>query len=506
MEPLPPQTCSADPTTFAALEELESTASPWGGELLLPLILTILAQLIVAGFRWWQDWQRTATASAPEPAATRSIGVQVAALATSEHDRQTARVVRELRSGLREAGVLDLPPRYDDEELYRFLCAAKPTGNLVAAIEMVQADLEWREARPASRGPTEAASAPISGRVMLRGLDLRGRPCMVIRLDAQVWAEPQPFVDELLQALEEHFAGVWRLGGPSSVVVILDLQHLIPARLPLVAARDLVRTLRAHYPQRAAAIHVVNLPPVLRWALGWLCSLLDSRTARKVRVHAEADAGLSEHFHRSQLLADYGGEIRVRASFSACADAASPSASAASSAASCATAALAASASTAEADRPAPAALAGPSPPPAPALAATATATATAAPAPAPAQSSERRPHPPPPPAPPSVSSPPPLPASPSRARRDASPLPRSLARNGRRGGDGAAGGAARRTVRLVWSAMDEREAALVAQLRARCAAADIALGAPAEEALEPQSDRACHGLRGLTRLLPTVR
>ena len=184
--------------------------------ILLPLIFTLLAQVLVAVIRWRQR-RPPAPAEPTKELSSRAVGVQVAALATSELDRQTAVALRALRSGLREAHILDLPPRYDDEELYRFLCAAKPpsgeSGRVATAIEMVQADLRWRAARPASRGPTEEASAAIFGRVMLRGLDLRGRPCMVIRLDSEAFSKPELFVEELLLALEEHFAGVWRLGG-----------------------------------------------------------------------------------------------------------------------------------------------------------------------------------------------------------------------------------------------------------------------------------------------------
>ena len=141
-----------------------------------------------------------------------------------------------------------------------------------------------------------------------------------------------------------------RGAGPSSIVVILDLQQLqqlsglqLLAELPLAATRALVHTLRAHYPQRAAAIHVVNMPPVLRWALGAICSVLDSRTARKVRVHASAALGLGQHFLPSQLLADYGGEIRLGgATRATAAPAAADSASATATAAATATATAAA--------------------------------------------------------------------------------------------------------------------------------------------------------------------
>ena len=65
--------------------------------------------------------------------------------------------------------------------------------------------------------------------------------------------------------------------------------------------------MRAHYPQRAGTIHVVHLLPVMRWVLAGACALLDSRTAKKVLVHADL-ASLRQHFAPSALLLEYGGE------------------------------------------------------------------------------------------------------------------------------------------------------------------------------------------------------
>ena len=75
----------------------------------------------------------------------------------------------------------------------------------------------------------------------------------------------------------------------------------------LNAARDLLQLMRAHYPQRAGSIHVVHLLPVMRWVLAGACALLDSRTAKKVVVHADL-ASLQQHFAPSALLLEYGGE------------------------------------------------------------------------------------------------------------------------------------------------------------------------------------------------------
>ena len=72
-------------------------------------------------------------------------------------------------------------------------------------------------------------------------------------------------------------------------------------------ARDLVAVLRAHYPQRAGAIHVVHLLPVMRWVVAAACALIDSRSAKKVVVHAHAAAGLRDHFEAGALPPEYLG-------------------------------------------------------------------------------------------------------------------------------------------------------------------------------------------------------
>ena len=211
-----------------------------------------------------------------------------------------AQSVHAVRCALRDRSLV-LPPRYDDEELVRFLAATK--GSVKRAVEMVAADVRWR-ARPLKTPPRGRR------RVRVCGLDRSGRPCLLVRLDARVASEPQPFIDELLARLEEYCAGVWCVGGPQSLAIVVDA-HRIGFRggrkgLPLPAALRLLGLLRDHYPQRAGAIHILHLPPWLRWSVGAACNALDSATARKVVVHSSL-ASLHRHIEPAQLPVVYGG-------------------------------------------------------------------------------------------------------------------------------------------------------------------------------------------------------
>ena len=79
--------------------------------------------------------------------------------------------------------------RYGDRELLHFLQATK-TFSVPAAMQVVQADIDWRAERAHQIGrPSEGGTGadlpmgPVGG-IILQGNDLVGRACMVIRLRA----------------------------------------------------------------------------------------------------------------------------------------------------------------------------------------------------------------------------------------------------------------------------------------------------------------------------------
>ena len=278
-------------------------SEPW----LLPPVLALLTHVVCLLCEATR--RRTGRAGGHPPPAERPTR-DVAAQCGGGPAGPEAAAVHELRVLLLDAQLI-LPGRYDDDELLRFLQAVKPPLSPLAAFEAVAADVRWRERRRPAK-PLGEQLGPPSRRVMLRGLDRHGTPTMLIRPDGDACERPEIFADELLDVLDEHCLSVWRVGGPQRIAIIVDVRAIRPAWLPLAAARELLGTLRAHYPQacrrqrtrahprgahrvphshlsagvcvqRAEAIHVVNLPPVLRWGVAAACAMLDSRTAKKVR-------------------------------------------------------------------------------------------------------------------------------------------------------------------------------------------------------------------------------
>lgn len=291
-----------------------------------------------------------------------------------------------LRDMLQDKG-FSPPP---DDELRRHLEAARATGseesyNVAAGFRRVIETERWRVKRAAERAAAEVSDSTMAVavsatercraaeplRTEVRGRDRHGRPCLRVRV-----CEPlDTFPEELLATLERHFFGPTP-PAHAQLCVIVDLSGMKAQRPPLAAGLDLVRQLRAHYPQRAASVHVVLLPcawprlqraprypphptlprpptrpsppplptvtslpphppvppstpglsgtsalprldshafrrPFARWVVTAVCSLLDSRTAKKVIVHDPPVDGvllsLATHFSPAELPRLYGG-------------------------------------------------------------------------------------------------------------------------------------------------------------------------------------------------------
>ena len=216
-----------------------------------------------------------------------------------------------------------LPPRYGDGEIASFLQAAKPRlsrrrrlpgdrgGHPMArrprrARAVRPPPRRRRRRRPARKWP--AAAAVWSGGADGDGRDRLGRPVLLLRVQQLLAAAPDADADAngadaLADAVVDALDAIADAHGARPLAVVLDMRGVEIARgdeVPRPRARPRRRA-RAHYPQRAGAIHVVHLLPVMRWVVAAACALIDSRSAKKVVVHAHAAAGLRDHFEAGAL-------------------------------------------------------------------------------------------------------------------------------------------------------------------------------------------------------------
>ena len=212
-----------------------------------------------------------------------------------------------------------LPPRYGDGEIASFLQAAKPRprrrrlpgdrgGHPMARRPRARAPAAAAAAAPAAAARRARRRAVWSGGADGDGRDRLGRPVLLLRVQQLLAAAPEPDADAnggdaLADAVVDALDAIADAHGARPLAVVLDMRGVEIARghASLGRARDLVAVLRAHYPQRAGAIHVVHLLPVMRWVVAAACALIDSRSAKKVVVHAHAAAGLRDHFEAGAL-------------------------------------------------------------------------------------------------------------------------------------------------------------------------------------------------------------
>uniref|UniRef100_A0A7S2GBX2 CRAL-TRIO domain-containing protein n=1 Tax=Haptolina brevifila TaxID=156173 RepID=A0A7S2GBX2_9EUKA len=283
--------------TAAAIPAYQSAcAQPWAA------VLTVIfaAAFAVMTYKYRQlHLQQQKLAARRKDASTQTQLLQ--------RDPEVGRAVDLLRDLLLKHGLSrsQLP---QDAELQRHLEAAKPPLSTPIACQRILATEHWRASRAAH--PQTLAGFP--KRVMVRGHDLLGRPCLRVRV-----REPfGTFAEEVLQCLEQHFESIGDEVAPEQqqVCILLDLHdvHLLDVTSPLLSAGyELVRTLRAHFPQRAALVHIVHMTSLASWIIGAANAILDSRTARKLVVHHESGtalaAALALHFDSSELPQEYGG-------------------------------------------------------------------------------------------------------------------------------------------------------------------------------------------------------
>ena len=217
-------------------------------------------------------------------------------------DAETA--VAELRAEMaRRGSPIDLPT----DDVLRFAKARKL--NAVKAADMLQADLEWRQARrveerrdePAEDilGKPIAALQQVLPHVCSPGVDKLGRPIIFKHFGGQCsfsrLCPDRESVDRLCEYnwwVNEQYCKRLAALGAEQWVVVIDAKGWQPGLIDRTALRvlkSMADTDADHYPERLGGLVVVNAPASL--ALVWriVKTWLDEKTKAKVDIISSSD-------------------------------------------------------------------------------------------------------------------------------------------------------------------------------------------------------------------------
>ncbi|KZP10091.1 CRAL/TRIO domain-containing protein [Athelia psychrophila] len=239
---------------------------------------------------------------------TPSLGTKVKPIHQYD-DEQTAQI-----EALREyANTLLLP---DTDEYYpwelkwlsrpdtipRYMRAAK--WKLEDGKKRIKGTLEWRrDFKPDLISPDEVKIESETGKIILNGFDIDGRPIIYMRPGHENTERSPRQVRHLVWWLER--ARDFMPPGQESLVIIVDYKSTTLRTNPSISVASKVLTiLQQHYVEHLGRALVVNLPYLLNFFYKGISPFLDPVTRDKMRFNPN----LLELIPKEQLDADFGGD------------------------------------------------------------------------------------------------------------------------------------------------------------------------------------------------------
>lgn len=189
-----------------------------------------------------------------------------------------------LHKELEDQGIT-LPDRMDEDELRRFHVASN--GDFSSLVSSIKRTIRWRETY---RLLAEEELQVWSNLLFWHGVDLRHRPCLIVRLGIAFISLPSHERPRFCQAIISQVEyGVLHLVNSDStqITVVVDCHGLSPYRIPMQMIRSCLFLLQDHYPGRLGCVFVVRLRPVLRVFCQTLIQVLRPSTREKLRIHGE---------------------------------------------------------------------------------------------------------------------------------------------------------------------------------------------------------------------------
>ncbi|KAL3844448.1 hypothetical protein ACJIZ3_001851 [Penstemon smallii] len=181
---------------------------------------------------------------------------------------------------------ITLPERINSLELQRFYVAAN--GDLMSLLSSIKKTIRWREIyRILSVEELEMWSTM----VFWHGLDVKGRPCLIVRLGLACTSLPSSdrpcFVQAVVSQVEH---GVLQLVDEENnqITVLVDCQGLSPLKIPMQTLRYCCNILQDNFPNVLGCLIVIRLPPVVRVIAQTFIQVLKPVTKQKLRIEGQA--------------------------------------------------------------------------------------------------------------------------------------------------------------------------------------------------------------------------
>ncbi|KAA1477222.1 CRAL TRIO domain-containing protein [Dentipellis sp. KUC8613] len=184
----------------------------------------------------------------------------------------------------------------------RYMRAAK--WKLDDGKKRIRGTLEWRrEFKPELIPPDEVKIEAETGKIILNGFDIDGRPIIYMRPGRENTQTSPRQLRHLVWVLER--AKDLMPPGQESLMIIVDYRSCTLRTNPSISVASKVLTiLQHHYVETLGRAIVVNLPMLLSFFYKGISPFLDPVTRDKMRFNPD----LFELVPKSQLDSDFGGD------------------------------------------------------------------------------------------------------------------------------------------------------------------------------------------------------
>ncbi|KAI0028016.1 CRAL/TRIO domain-containing protein [Vararia minispora EC-137] len=191
----------------------------------------------------------------------------------------------------------------------RYMRAAK--WKLEDGKRRIRSTLEWRrEFKPELIPPDEVKVEAETGKIILTGFDVDGRPIIYMRPGRENTKTSPRQLRHLVWVLER--AKDLMPPGQESLMILVDYKSTTLRTNPSISVASKVLTiLQQHYVETLGRALVVNLPYILSFFYKGIAPFLDPITRDKMRFNPD----LFELVPRAHLDADFGGEYEYEFDF-----------------------------------------------------------------------------------------------------------------------------------------------------------------------------------------------